>query len=313
MTQQNNAAKYAFFYMLSLVSLIFMSLATGMIVFQIINKKIVDVIQSRGQFSSDQLKFAISALIVSAPIFYITARQIFKNLFSGALDKDSQIRKWLTYFILLISSVVMTGWLIAVVNAFLDGELTLKFILKALTAIGIAAIVFTFYLYDIKRENVMGAKDNVIRAYFYGSLAIVIAVFASSLFIVESPTATRDRKMDNEVLSKLQSLDNSIRNYYLENEKLPVDFGELMAEFSYLGYLGDKDFENSATGERFEYIVKEEKTFELCANFRISNEDESDISHDIYGKEWRHDAGRQCFERKIRETDIIGEPRLKID
>ncbi|MCG2809487.1 MAG: DUF5671 domain-containing protein [Candidatus Portnoybacteria bacterium] len=304
MTQQNNAAKYAFFYMLSLVSLIFMSLATGMIVFQIINKKIVDVIQSRGQFSSDQLKFAISALIVSAPIFYITARQIFKNLFSGALDKDSQIRKWLTYFILLISSVVMTGWLIAVVNAFLDGELTLKFILKALTAIGIAAIVFTFYLYDIKRENVMGAKDNVIRAYFYGSLAIVIAVFASSLFIVESPTATRDRKMDNEVLSKLQSLDNSIRNYYLENEKLPVDFGELMAEFS---YLGDKDF------KELEYVVKEEKTFELCANFRISNEDESDISHDIYGKEWRHDAGRQCFERKIRETDIIGEPRLKID
>ncbi|MBU4082656.1 hypothetical protein KKB98_01765 [Patescibacteria group bacterium] len=304
MTQQNNAAKYAFFYMLSLVSLIFMSLATGMIVFQIINKKIVDVIQSRGQFSSDQLKFAISALIVSAPIFYITARQIFKNLFSGALDKDSQIRKWLTYFILLISSVVMTGWLIAVVNAFLDGELTLKFILKALTAIGIAAIVFTFYLYDIKRENVMGAKDNVIRAYFYGSLAIVIAVFASSLFIVESPTATRDRKKDNEVLSKLQSLDNSIRNYYLENEKLPVDFGELMAEFN---YLGDKDF------KELEYVVKEEKTFELCANFRISNEDESDISHDIYGKEWRHDAGRQCFERKIRETDIIGEPRLKID
>ncbi|MBU4031063.1 hypothetical protein KJ756_02825 [Patescibacteria group bacterium] len=304
MTQQNNAAKYAFFYMLSLVALIFMSLTTGMIVFQIINKKIVDVIQSRGQFSSDQLKFAISALIVSAPIFYITARQIFKNLFSGALDKDSQIRKWLTYFILLISSVVMTGWLIAVVNAFLDGELTLKFILKALTAIGIAAIVFTFYLYDIKRENVMGAKDNVIRAYFYGSLAIVIAVFASSLFIVESPTATRDRKMDNEVLSKLQSLDNSIRNYYLENEKLPVDFGELMAEFS---YLGDKDF------KELEYVVKEEKTFELCANFRISNEDESDISHDIYGKEWRHDAGRQCFERKIRETDIIGEPRLKID
>ncbi len=309
MNQQNNAAKYAFFYMLSLVALVFMSLATGMIVFQIINKYIVDVLnQYRGRFSSDQLKFAISALIISAPIFYFTARQISKNLFSGALNKDSQIRKWLTYFILLISSVVMTGWFIAVVNSFLDGELTLKFILKALTAVGIAAIIFSFYLYDIKRKKVAGAKDNVIRAYFYGSLAVVIVVFASSLFVIESPKETRDRKMDNEVLIKLQNLDSSVRGYYVENEKLPVDFGELMTEFI---YLSDKDFKDSVTGERFEYMIKEEKTFELCANFRMPDKDESDAYYkiDIYGNEWRYDAGHQCFERKIREADIKGEPR----
>lgn len=235
MIQQNNAAKYAFFYMLSLVALVFMSLSTGMIVFQIINKYIVDIInQSRGRFSPDQLKFAISALIISAPIFYFTTRQIFKNLFSGALDKDSQIRKWLTYFILLVSSVVMIGWFIAVVNSFLDGELTLKFILKALTAVGIAAIIFSFYLYDIKRENVMGAKDNVLKIYFYGSLMLVIAVFAGALFIIESPTETRDRKMDDEVLRKLNRLDSSVRSYYVENERLPVDFGELREEFAYL-------------------------------------------------------------------------------
>lgn len=306
MTQQNNAAKYAFYYMLSLVALIFMSMSAGMIVFQIINKYIVDVInQYRGRFSPDQLKFAISALIISAPIFYFTTRQIFKNLFSGALDKDSQIRKWLTYFILLISSVVMTGWFIAVVNSFLDGELTLKIILKALTAVGIATIIFTFYLYDIKREKVAGVKDNIIRTYFYSSLVIVIAVFISSLFIIESPQETRDRKMDNEVLQKLHRLDSSVKGYYIENEKLPIDFSELTVEFN---YLDNEDFEDSVTGEKFEYAVKEEKIYEFCANFRASNEDEQDIYRDLYNKEWEHSAGHQCFERKIRETDIKGEP-----
>ena len=144
-TQNNNSAKFAFFYMLSLVALIFMSLSSGMIIFQIINKNIADVFMSgyryKGNFSSDQLKFAISALLISAPIFYFSIKQIYKNLFSGALDKNSAIRKWLTYFILFISSVVMIGWLIAIVNSFLDGELTSKFILKALTAIFIAEVV----------------------------------------------------------------------------------------------------------------------------------------------------------------------------
>lgn len=291
--------------MLSLVALIFMSLATGMIVFQIINKHIVDVLnQYRGRFSSDQLKFAISALIISAPIFYFTTRQIFKSLFSGALDKDSQIRKWLTYLILLISSVVMTGWFIAVVNSFLDGELTLKFILKALTAVGIAAIIFTFYLYDIKRENVAGVKDNVIKIYFYGSLVLIIAVFVGAFFIIESPGETRDRKIDDEVLRKLNRLDSSVRSYYIENEKLPVDFDELMTEFI---YLDDEDFENSATGERFEYTAKEAKIYEICASFRVPSRD-PDVYMDAYSKEWKHGEGRQCFERKIREVDVKGEP-----
>jgi len=112
--------------------------------------------------------------------------------------------------------------------------------------------------------------------------------------------------MDNEVLVKLNRLDSSVRSYYIENEKLPADFGELAMEFS---YLDSEDFEDSATGEKIEYMIKEEKTFELCANFRASNKEEFDIYNDIYGKEWRHNAGQQCFERKIREADIIGEPR----
>ena len=68
--------------MLSLVALVFMAVATGMIVFQIINKAIIDIINEySGRYSSEALKFGISALIISAPIFYLTIRQINKNLF----------------------------------------------------------------------------------------------------------------------------------------------------------------------------------------------------------------------------------------
>lgn len=295
---ENNAAKFAFYYMLSLIALIFTALSIGMIIFQIINKNIADIISQYGtDFSSDQLKFAISALIISAPIFYVTTWQICKNLFTGAFDKDSSVRKWLTYFVLLVSSVVMLGWLIAIVNNFLDGELTVKFILKAITAIGIAAAIFTFYYYDIKREKIAGEKDEVIRIYFYASLAVVIIVFIAGLFIVESPQKTRDRKMDNAVLENFEDIDRAVGTYYKDNEKLPDGLETVKSEFS---YITDKDLENSATGEKYEYKIKRENIYELCATFKISNEGSED--YDDYFDRWPHDVGYQCLSQRVSKT-----------
>ena len=114
MEKQN--AKFAFFYMLSLVALVFTSLAAAMVVFQIINKKVIDLITlAPGGFNQDALKFAISAIIIAAPIYFVMMWLINKNLLAGKMDKESGIRKWLTYFILLISAVVMIGWLIGAI------------------------------------------------------------------------------------------------------------------------------------------------------------------------------------------------------
>ncbi len=299
----NNAAKFDFFYMLSLVALIFMAVSVGMIIFQIINKNIIDVLnQFRGRYSPDQLKFAISALIISTPIFYLTARQIYKNLFSGALKKDSGVRKWLTYFVLFVSSVVMLGWLIAVINSFLDGELTTKFILKAITAIGIAAGIFTFYLYDIRREQVTGKKDKTIQMYFYGSLAVIIAVFVASLFFVESPTETRNRKLDDVILENFDRIDGAIYTYYQDNKTLPESLEEIKAEFT---YINDENLKDPVTEEKFEYKIIDDKKYELCATFRTSNQDEEETGYSPYKEFWPHDIGHQCLKQRVREYEDI--------
>lgn len=295
---ENNAAKFAFYYILSLIALIFTALSTGMIIFQIINKNIADVIiQNVSDFSPDQLKFAISALVISAPIFYITNWQILKNLFSGSFNKDSDVRKGLTYLVLLVSSVVMLGWLIAIVNNFLDGELTIKFILKALVAIGLAAAIFTFYYYDIKRDKVAGQKDEIIRIYFYSSLAVVAIVFIAGLFIMESPQKTRERKMDNAVLENFEDINRAIGTYYGDNEKLPADLEIIESDFS---YITDEDLENSATGEKYEYKIKSANIYELCATFKTSNKNEE--YDDYYQDNWPHDAGYQCLSQRVSKT-----------
>ncbi|MFH0892074.1 MAG: DUF5671 domain-containing protein [Candidatus Falkowbacteria bacterium] len=291
----DNAAKFAFYYMLSLVALVFMALSTGMIIFQVINKNIVDTLhEGSGRFSSEALKFAISALIISAPVFFAASRGIYRSLFSGALNRESGIRKWLTYFILFIASVVMIGWLIFTINNFLNGELTLKFLLKAVTAIGIAVSVFTFYYYDIRRAEVVDKKDRVISVYFYGTLAIIIAAFVSALFVVESPTVTRNRKLDNAILESFSQIDQAISEYYRENSRLPENLSTLREEYP---YITDEDIRDKETGA-FELNITGDRAYELCAVFRTSNTDESG-SYEWYRERWPHEAGRQCLKQKV--------------
>lgn len=303
----SNAAKFAFFYMLSLVALIFMALSTGMIIFQIINKKIVDLAYNfPGMFDSGAMKFAISAIIIAAPIYYITAWQINKNLESGDLNKDSGIRKWLTYFILFASSVVMIGWLIATVYSFLDGELTTKFILKSLTAMSIAVIIFSYYFYDIKREKVQDVKDKVIQYYFIGTVALVFFALVSAFFFVESPMETRARKQDNAVLERFDRIDSAINSYYAENRSVPMNLDELADTTK--GFLRAEDIQDPLTKEKFIYNQTSNVSYQLCANFKGSNKVSNEIGYNYYKDRWPHDAGYQCLTQRINASNFAPKP-----
>ena len=308
--QTNNSAKFAFFYLLSLTSLIFTALSVGMIIFQIINKSIVDVInQYSGQFSQEQLKFAIATIIIAAPVFYLTQKQIYKNLFLGIMEKDSGIRKWLSYLTLFTSSVITIGWLIATINSFLDGDLTIKFALKAITAIIISSVAFSFYLYDIKREEVAGKKDKIIKIYFFASLILVLASFIASLFFVESPMETRNKKMDEIIMNNFYSINNEINSYYNEFGKIPQTIDELQREYG----ISDKILNHPESGKKIEYKIVGEKEYELCTDFKTSNKNEEDYYgyYNNYRKEnEKHDAGYQCLKQRV---EVVNPPILLKD
>jgi hypothetical protein len=304
---KNNAPKFAFFYLLSLVALVFTSLSVGIIIFQIINKEIIDVInQSQGSYSDGAMKFAISTIIISTPVYYLTSRQIYKSLFKGDLNEEAGVRKWLTYFILLISIVVMIGWLIGIINGFLDGELTTKFILKAITALAISGSVFSFYLYDIRREDIKGKKDKVVNIYFYVSLVVILVAFVASWFIVESPSETRKRKSDQNIISSFYMIDNSLHNYHQENEELPQSLDDLSVD-KYIKLDAD-DLTNPFTGKKYEYKFISKDEYELCTDFQTSNKENE--RRDYYRDEqWQHEAGYQCMGQRVN-SPTLKEPML---
>ncbi|OHA14570.1 MAG: hypothetical protein A2909_02965 [Candidatus Tagabacteria bacterium RIFCSPLOWO2_01_FULL_39_11] len=305
MEKQN--AKFAFFYLLSLVALVFTALATGLVIFQIINKKVVDLITlAPGGFSQESLKFAISAIIIAAPIYFVMMWLINKNILTGKLDKESGIRKWLTYFILLVSAVVMIGWLIGTINSFLNGELTIKFILKALTAIIISALIFSFYLYDIKRADI-SKNNNIIKAYFYGSMAIVLAALVASFFFIDSPRVVRLQKYDQNIINKFSQIDNAINAYYGETGGLPSDLNNLLNGGSAY-YVIESDITDPDTNKFFEYKVDSQDAYELCSTFKTENKsqanDKSNNGNSYYvDLRWLHDSGYQCLKQRIAGMD----------
>ncbi|PLX25636.1 hypothetical protein C0580_01980 [Candidatus Parcubacteria bacterium] len=310
---KHDSAKYAFFYLLSLVALVFVAISVGMIVFQIINKEIVDVLNNySGSYSDDVMKFAISAIIVSAPIYYLTSRQIYKSLYKGTLDKDAAVRKWLTYLILLVAVIVMIGFLIATINSFLYGDLTTKFILKTLTALIISGSVFSFYLYDIRREEVAGKKDKVISYFAWVSLFLILIAFVASWFFVESPQDTRNRKIDREITSDLYQINAAVLDYYTLNEEVPVDLDVLVNGDS--GYrLSQETITHPVNKEEYSYEVVDDDQYKICAEFLTSNID--DDSNIYYSSDYKHDKGYECFNQKAANLNekVIPPQPVRID
>lgn len=310
MLNTNNSAKFAFLYLLSLVALVFMAISTGMIIFQIINSSIADELSlAPGGFSQDILKFAISAIIIAAPIYFVMVWLINKNLLSGRLERESGIRKWLTYFILLVSAVVMIGWLIATINSFLNGELTVKFILKALTAILIAALIFSYYLYDIRRAEV-NKTNYIIKVYFYGSIGLAAAALITSFFFIDSPLKVRERKFDQTIINKFSQIDSAINAYYGENKKLPENLDSLLNNGSSY-YLTENDLADPATSKPFDYNIKGKDVYELCATFRTASKDLSKNRDYYFDARWTHEAGYQCLKQRVMllSNDIKPLPR----
>ncbi|MEI6378682.1 MAG: DUF5671 domain-containing protein [Candidatus Falkowbacteria bacterium] len=290
-----NNAKFTFLYLLSLVALGFVAVSCGTILFQIINKTVIDAGMVAGTFAQDAIKFGIAAIFVAAPVYYLTTRMLLKSMVKGDLPKDSGARRWLTYLILFAASMTVLGWLIGTFNLFLSGELTVKFGLKLATVVIISAVVFGYYFYDIRR-NVIAAKDKTVSAFCWGSLALVLVIFVSAWFFIDSPATARAKNLDNQILSDFATIDNTIQIYFSATGKMPATLADLKSSNS---NLTDQNLVDKVTKKAYGYQFtgNNATTYELCADFRTDNRNDNNDSYP--GNQWLHGSGHQCVRKLI--------------
>lgn len=288
-------------HLLAIVALYWSAISFVALLWQFINKFLPDNLSDYyGDFLS-MIRFNISALVVVFPVFIATSWYLNKIYNREYAVRESKIRKWLLYLTLFVSSLIIIGDLIFVLNTFLGGEITARFILKALSVLAVASVVFGYYLDDVRRET----PTKLAKYFAWATSCLVLAVVVGAFFVVGSPNSARLAQFDQRRISDLQNIQYQIINYYQKKGAMPTSLADLTDSIS--GFKAPVDPE---TKKSYEYNVKsaEELLFDLCANFNKPSQNNKDILNrpfpvagttDVYNQNWEHAEGRVCFERKI--------------
>ncbi len=294
-----NSAQHAFFYLTSFFALAFVAFAVGGLFFQVINYYFPEVINGN-DFSQGSVKFSIAALIVAAPVFYFLSRIINRSIAKKNLDQDSGVRRWLTYLIMFVTIATVMGDLITTIFSFLDGELTIRFFLKALTILVVAGGIFTYYLMDMKNASEKSRKKKN-KLWGIAYWIVVLIPFIWSLTIMENPAETKLRKIDRDTEQMLSTINDQIESYHRIEQKIPNELSELTSPQYYMPSI-EKIKEKGIT-----YKKIDERKYELCANFERDNTHDDDIpQYSPYDKNWTHTEGVYCFTLKVsKPTEVV--------
>jgi hypothetical protein len=151
--RRTGAAKDTFLYLLAFSTLGTWTIGVGSLMFTLIDRWITDPLSSYSVSYSDSYSIASSmaSLLVAFPIYLFVMRLIMADVERYPEKMDDGVRKWLTYVALFMAASVVIGDLVATLAFFLRGELTSRFLAKAVTVIVISGGVFWYYLGSLKK------------------------------------------------------------------------------------------------------------------------------------------------------------------
>ena len=146
--------------------------------------------------------------------------------------------------------------------------------------------------------------------------AIVIAVVAVSLLLIDGPDTLRGKRLDERRVGDLRQIAQALDCYWTKARKagLPADLPALRA--------ANESFDSNAvsrvfcvaerytdplTDELYGYRPLDSRTYELCAEFAEAGE-WKDRAYSVpprQSAEWDHPAGYHCFRRSAVAVNLI--------
>ncbi|MBI5079600.1 hypothetical protein HZB06_02990 [Candidatus Wolfebacteria bacterium] len=302
-----NAAKTEpkdiFLHLLEIIALYTSVTAFLVMIFQYINILIPDSLtdgyyQLQDYFSG--IRWSISSLIIIFPVYIWTGYYLNKIYALEPEKRDLKIRKWLLNLTIFAAALIIIGDLVALIYNFLGGDLTSKFVLKVAAILFVAASVFFYYFWELKAWSKISAAARKI--FIYAIIGIVAATVIAGFFVVGSPNRARLMKFDEQRVANLQTIQGQIIYYWQNKNKLPQNLADLKDTVS--GFAAPKD---PRTGADYNYQVKGELEFSLCADFDLSIlGSASSVELPTYparyiseNSNWNHAAGNVCFNRII--------------
>jgi len=248
---------------------------------------------------SGGMRFAMASLIVLVPLTLVLMRIIRKDIAVNHEKSDLWVRRWALFLTVFIAGAAVTGDLITLINYFLGGELSTRFILKVLVLLLVSGGVFLHFLADL-RGYWLKQPDRA-RMVGWGAGLVVVASIVAGFFIMGTPGEVRLYRYDSQKVSDLQNIQWQVVNYWQQKQELPANLDQLVDPIS--GVVIPKD---PQSGNSYSYKVTGNKNFKLCANFNKDTPDaakQASIAAPVYygteGDNWQHGTGEVCFDRVI--------------
>lgn len=300
---ETNTARNFVLQLGSLISLYVSLSALIAVVFSVINITYPDAANGSYQFTDAQngIRFGIAMLFVFFPTYLALTRAV-NNIRRKETGTYLTLTKWLVYLSLLIGGGILLGDLVAVILTYLNGEITTRFILKALTLCFVIGTAFYYYILDA-RSYWNGHEQHSL--YFAaGASVIVIAALVLGFFHSDTPAKTRDMRLDEQQVNDLSNIQYRVEDSYRVNGALPQDIKSL--------FVGIEPVSAPAGRDAYEYKVLGDMKYQLCATFAYPST--PDGSRTTALKEpaapatspvenpynnWDHGAGKTCFTREV--------------
>lgn len=284
-----------FFLNLAVIVTVYVSAISLLtLLFEIINVAFPDPLSWVDPYSSG-MRMAIASLIIIYPLLLVLSWVLNREIALVPEKQNLPIRRWLTYLTLFVAGGAIIIDLIVLLNYFLNGELTSRFIWKVLAVLIVAGIVFGYYIYSLRRTITETKMFN--KTFAVVVALVILGSIVGGFAIMGSPATARSLRFDERKISDLSSIQGQITYFWQQKQELPQTLEELNNPLSHFTVPNDPQ-----TNQPYEYRMISPTSFELCATFNLeqreSNNRNSRAMYE-FGGNWEHEAGRQCFERTI--------------
>ena len=266
------------------------AITTGAVLFGLIDLALPDPAGMSPEMIRELLRMSVSALVVASPVFTFVTGVIRRGVEAQLRSRTSRTRLQLTYLTLFVASCFLVGAVTALVYSFLSGELTARFVLKALTVTAIAGGAFGYYLRDLHeaerdpREVRAPRRRDPLSAL--GAAAVAVALVAG-LVAIGSPTDQRRERLDARRAQDIEAISQAIDRYEATHERLPATLDELQRGSDVQVAITDP-----MTREPYGYEAGEGTAYELCSTFELATTERELRRVRPFS---RHEAGRHCF------------------
>ena len=306
MNQAKITPKDFFLHLGATVALYASAIAIINLAFSIIDYFFPDVLA--GGFYVNSMAWPISMLIILVPILYILEWLINKDIKQVPEKGDLWIRKWRIYLTLFLVIVLIGGDLIVLINIYLNGEVSSRFVYKILAILLVGGSIGKYYFFNLYTN--FKISKFVQRFKAWSGIVLVLAAIITGFIVVGSPAKQRAVRFDSQRINDLRNIQWQVVSYWQQKSKLPSNLEELRDPISDYSIPTDPE-----THKSYEYSIKDIKTFKLCADFSLDYQDLKDRGEPVYvmnkymmdasypaigiDDNWVHKIGHTCFERTI--------------